>query len=86
MKPKWLAGAALCGIFAICIAVPFVREWSSVDRCLDSGGSFNYETNVCDYQTKHAYIPYSQRHPHALSTFSIAAGAFVIALVASFRR
>jgi hypothetical protein len=27
-----------------------------IDRCLDSGGSFNYESCQCDYKKNHKYI------------------------------
>lgn len=37
----------LVGIVALVVA-PRVKEFWEVDRCLDSGGSFNRKTNECE--------------------------------------
>jgi len=29
---------------------------NDVDKCLDSGGSFDYENCRCDYENKHPYL------------------------------
>jgi hypothetical protein len=26
-----------------------IKRWLEIDACLDSGGSWNYETNKCEY-------------------------------------
>ncbi len=86
VKNRWAVVACVFGVLAVWIAAPFVSEFLSVDDCLDSGGSFDYANNVCDYQTNHPFVTYGQRHPHALAKFSGVAAMFAIALVASFRR
>ena len=83
MSKKWLIVAGICGLLALWVAAPFVSEFVSVDGCLDSGGSYDYARGVCHHQANHPYVPYTQRHPHTLGTFSAAAGMFVIAVVAS---
>ncbi len=30
------------------LLVPYVRQWLVIDRCLDAGGSYNYQTRVCE--------------------------------------
>lgn len=41
------------------LAVPLLLLDSTgpIDACLDSGGSFNYETCTCDYQKSHPVRP-----------------------------
>jgi hypothetical protein len=34
-------------------AVVLVIDWARVDDCLDQGGSYNYETGECDFQSNH---------------------------------
>ena len=52
----WLMVAAIAlplvlGI-AAAVLVPFVRTQIAVDRCLDSGGKYNYETDACTPELK----------------------------------
>ena len=53
-KPSFYAKggwAIFLGIVAIIIGIFFVTNMPkqiSIDRCLDNGGSFNYEINICD--------------------------------------
>lgn len=44
------------------VAFIYTSEWLAVDRCLDSGGSFDYDTMRCDYAANHPYVPFAQRH------------------------
>ena len=37
-------------VLALFVAWQFLREPLAVDRCLDSGGSYDYETGACDYE------------------------------------
>lgn len=41
----------------------YMYEQSTVDMCLDMGGSFNYELLVCDHENSHPFMPYMVRHP-----------------------
>ena len=47
----WLMLALFLAPFAIgllaAFVVPYVLTQVAVDRCLDSGGSYNYETELC---------------------------------------
>ena len=27
----------------------YLKQWVAIDRCLDSGGSWNYEKSECDH-------------------------------------
>lgn len=44
------------------IAFIYASEWLAGDRCLDSGGSFDYHAMRCDYTANHPYVPFEQRH------------------------
>jgi hypothetical protein len=65
-KMKWtiriavLAAAVFMPLRATMI---YVSEAVAIDDCLDMGGSFNYETMTCDFETSHPYVPFSARHP-----------------------
>jgi hypothetical protein len=56
----FLAGAA-CTPWAL-IVVTYVFETIAVDRCLDSGGSFDYSRMVCDNSRNHPYVSFEERH------------------------
>ncbi len=56
----YLLGVVLVlGFFLI--AVSLILDWLMpvADSCLDSGGSYNYETCSCDYENSH---PYKELH------------------------
>jgi hypothetical protein len=36
----------------VLVAAPYISTQLAVDKCLDSGGSYNYETNACTAATK----------------------------------
>jgi len=55
----WIFLAPLVIGIAALIIIPLVLEKSNIDRCLDQGGSFNYESCSCDYQKAH---PYKSKH------------------------
>lgn len=71
------------------IALIYTSEWLQVDRCLDSGGSFNYRAMKCDYTTNHPYVAFSRRHvrlvlviPHLIVISAIAIVAAIVLLLA----
>ena len=37
-----VAGGLVIGL------LPYIRQWLAIDRCLDAGGSDNYQTRACD--------------------------------------
>ena len=37
------------------LLVPYLSTLNEVDSCLDSGGSYNYDSCVCDHKTNHPY-------------------------------
>ncbi len=48
-KRKW---AILIGVFIIAFGLALIFDLPKqlkIDRCLDSGGKFNYELNVCEH-------------------------------------
>jgi len=69
-------------LYLICI---FLQEWSVVDSCLDSGGSFDYSTMTCDHKNNHPYIPFGQRHREMLWLVSIGCLSSLIIFFWSFR-
>ena len=42
--------------FVIAVVLPEIMAPTEVDICLDSGGSFNYETCSCDYDKTHKVL------------------------------
>ncbi len=40
----------------VAITYPHLSFHFAVDKCLDSGGSFNYESCQCDYQESHKFM------------------------------
>jgi hypothetical protein len=53
---RYLLGATLVLVFSL-VAVSLVIGWllPVADTCLDSGGSYNYETCACDYEKSYPY-------------------------------
>lgn len=47
-----LAGPFIIGLVLIFL-LPLLYNESSIDTCLDAGGSFNYESCECDFNTSH---------------------------------
>jgi hypothetical protein len=60
---RWLR--ALCGCAAMFVAAwllwPLLSDIFAADRCLDSGGSFDYVRSVCDMTENHPYVPLLDR-------------------------
>ena len=60
----------------------FLFDFMRTDACVSQGGSFDYETGLCDLATEqrnnHPYISYRQRHP---VIFGSSAAALGIALL-----
>lgn len=50
-------------IFPIAILLGFFfSELSVVNDCIRSQGSFDYVRMMCDFQHKHPFVPYFERH------------------------
>ena len=43
-------------VLASCLFWPVIRDFFVIDRCLDSGGSFDYVLSVCDMATNHPHL------------------------------
>ncbi len=41
----------LAGVLVMVINVPRIKQFVEIDRCLDSGGRWNYENKVCEGAT-----------------------------------
>lgn len=52
----------------VALAWPLVQEVNAADRCLESGGSFDYRTGQCDFKVTHPSTGMWQRH--GLSLFA----------------
>jgi hypothetical protein len=61
---------------------PFVT-YLAVDGCLDAGGSFYYELNVCDFEGSH---PYEPRDDMVRTSLACLLGLLGAALVIGARR
>lgn len=69
-------------VLFLAVAIPYASESIQVDRCLDSGGSYDYSKSVCDFSVQHPFVPYMQRHPRTLPLAALglavaAAGIFI---------
>ena len=49
MKKVLLAFIGGIFLFLAVFGVLKVKQWLEIDACLDSGGSWNYEKNRCEY-------------------------------------
>ncbi|MDD2239649.1 MAG: hypothetical protein PHI93_03200 [Kiritimatiellae bacterium] len=58
--------------------VIYIGDAMAADNCLDMGGSFNYETQTCDFEKSHPYVPFNIRHPNIFRT---AGFAFIVGIV-----
>jgi hypothetical protein len=38
-------------VISLAIIGPWLLRQIDIDKCLDSGGSYNYETDKCNYET-----------------------------------
>jgi hypothetical protein len=47
-----LAGPLIIGLI-VAVVFPLIHKASSIDSCLDTGGSFNYELCECDFKKSH---------------------------------
>ncbi len=48
---------------ALLIVGLYFAELSDVQACLDEGGSWNYQADLCDRQQSHPFIPFLVRYP-----------------------
>ncbi len=54
-------------IIVLAILIPiliYLDEWSTIDSCLDHGGSYDYQNMICDKNKNHQFIPFIERHPY----------------------
>ena len=65
LRNSLLGLAVICAVMSIREGIRYVSEWSAVDSCLDSGGSFDYVNMKCDHTSNHPFVPFKQRHPVA---------------------
>lgn len=49
----WLSLAILIAALSSKLVIPKVRAFIKIDKCVDNGGSFNYEICECDFQNNH---------------------------------
>lgn len=49
MKKVILVSIAVLLLAGSLVLALKVKRWFEIDACLDSGGSWNYETNKCEY-------------------------------------
>jgi hypothetical protein len=51
MKRKIIKGIILA-LLALVIVIGFfkIKRFFEIDKCLDAGGRWNYETNQCEYK------------------------------------
>jgi len=80
MKAKQLRVLVRSALLLAAVAVLWPRwsEFWAVDACLDSGGSYNYDTQQCDHEQSH---PYKARSSSGTS-FVIAGFLAICALAA----
>ena len=57
-----LIGLLVLAASTLVVGSDFALEAFRVDRCLDGGGSFDFDRGICDYAMNHPFSPYLKRH------------------------
>ncbi|MES9942082.1 MAG: hypothetical protein ABW104_12135 [Candidatus Thiodiazotropha sp. 6PLUC2] len=52
---KWRIFVACAFLLLAIFGAGFYPEFMALDKCLDTGGSYDYENCRCDYKTTHEY-------------------------------
>ena len=68
------------------IAWPFVAEYLVADRCLDAGGSFDYDNARCDFGQPYPGIALWERHGAALALSLMFGAAGCVLLLGGRKR
>jgi hypothetical protein len=79
---RWLRRAVAWLITAVSAGY-FLAQWLAPDGCLDSGGSFDYETWQCSSAVSH---PYVEARFYQFVSFWVFLGAVSLASALSLRR
>ena len=69
------------------LVVTYASEFIAVDRCLDSGGSYDYRRHTCDHERNHPHLAFATRHPRliaAIPAAAIASGVLVVGALLMF--
>jgi len=78
-----LLGVALMLTAAALVWSP-VSTFLAVDSCLDAGGSFDYSSYECDFESSHPYVP--EDHSTRLGlAFALASAGVAVAIVGRYR-
>ncbi len=56
----------------------YVNEFFKDQNCIEQGGSFDYEAQICDYQKAHTYTNFQDRHPEMFAQMSSLSVLFVL--------
>ena len=75
-NPQAGRSALFLALFCLLAVTPLLFMWLgeslSVQRCLEAGGSFDYERMVCDFDREHAVPPFHERHRALLIATAVA--------------
>ena len=83
-RPLIVAGSILIVVAGYLAWQPVSLSFA-VDGCLDQGGSFDYETQTCDFETSHPYVSHNESD-RAYFLAAIVIGAFGVASILIARR
>jgi hypothetical protein len=62
-----------------------ISTFLAVDSCLDAGGSFDYTSHECDFESSHPYVP--ENHSTRLGlAFGLALTGVAVTIVGRYRR
>lgn len=77
-QAKRLTATALV-VTALFVAWQPLHESIAIDSCLDSGGSFDYAANACDYEDSHPTGARQSKLYYVLASVCAAAGGILFA-------
>ena len=73
MKAPRYTGLLVLGLALSVMTIVYLSDLGQVDRCVDTGGSFNYSDSTCDKTGNHPFVPFQRRRPELfLSTTGLA--------------
>jgi hypothetical protein len=75
-----IVAAVVGAVLVLSLAMVAGDEFLAVDKCLDRGGAFDYQSRRCDVVVqRHVYVPFSDRHGKLLLAGKVGAVMLVVA-------
>jgi uncharacterized membrane protein YfcA len=80
-------GLLLLMVPCVLLVGSYIMELSTVNACLDQGGSFDYLKQLCSFDQEHPFIPFSRRHGVWVNgSMLVALFGFLLCLIGLYQR